>query len=130
MRDEIVAGVRTLAAHPVTPSLALTTTALLLLFEGFAEVIVVGLALHVLELSTGGGRFPAGGLGVGAVGAGVGLVLLLDRGRLVIGIAGGSLLIGAWGRYCRGWSRSPPRLTPAGSGWGSGSSSSRSRRRR
>ncbi len=92
--DEIVAGVRTLAAHPGL-RLAWTTTALLLLFEGFAEVIVVGLALHVLELSTGAVGFLRAAWELGAVGAGVGLVLLLDRGRLVIGIAGGSLLIGA-----------------------------------
>ena len=92
--DEVVAGVRTLAAHPGL-RLAWTTTALLLLFEGFAEVIVVGLALHVLELSTGAVGFLRAAWELGAVGAGVGLVLLLDRGRLVIGIAGGSLVVGA-----------------------------------
>ena len=48
-RREIAAGLRTLAAHPAL-RLAWMTTALLLLFEGFAEVIVVGLALHVLHL--------------------------------------------------------------------------------
>ena len=91
---EIVAGMRTLAAHPGL-RLAWTTTALLLAFEGFAEVIVVGLALHVLELSTGAVGFLRAAWELGAVGAGVGLVLLLDRGRLVIAIAGGSVLIGA-----------------------------------
>jgi MFS family permease len=91
---EIVAGMRTLAAHPGL-RLAWTTTAVLLAFEGFAEVIVVGLALHVLELSTGAVGFLRAAWELGAVGAGVGLVLLLDRGRLVIAIAGGSVLIGA-----------------------------------
>ncbi len=91
--DEVRAGVRTLAAHPGL-RLAWTTTALLLLFEGFAEVIVVGLALHVLELSTGAVGFLRAAWELGAVAAGVGLVLLLDRGRLVIGIAAGSLLVG------------------------------------
>jgi MFS family permease len=91
---EIAAGVRTLAAHPGL-RLAWTTTALLLAFEGFAEVIVVGLALHVLGLSTGAVAFLRAAWELGAVGAGVGLALLLDRGRLVIAIAGGSVLIGA-----------------------------------
>lgn len=92
--DEITVGLRALAAHPGL-RLAWTTTALLLLFEGFAEVIVVGLALHVLLLSTGAVGFLRAAWELGALGGGVGLVLLLDRGRLVVGIAGGSVLIGA-----------------------------------
>jgi MFS family permease len=92
--DEIVVGLRALAAHPGL-RLAWTTTALLLLFEGFAEVIVVGLALHVLALSDGAVGFLRAAWELGALGGGVGLVLLLDRGKLVIAIAGGSVLIGA-----------------------------------
>jgi MFS family permease len=92
--DDVVAGVRALATHPGL-RLAWTTTALLLFFEGFAEVIVVALALHVLELSTGAVGFLRAAWELGSVGAGVGLVLLLDRGRLVIGIACGSVVIGA-----------------------------------
>lgn len=91
--EEVRVGLRALAAHPGL-RLAWTTTALLLLFEGFAEVIVVGLALHVLELSTGAVGFLRAAWEVGALGGGVGLVLLLDRGRLVAAIAGGSVLIG------------------------------------
>ncbi|HEX4753841.1 MAG TPA: MFS transporter [Solirubrobacterales bacterium] len=91
---EIVVGLRALAAHPGL-RLAWTTTTLLLLFEGFAEVIVVGLALHVLLLSTGAVGFLRAAWEVGALAGGAGLVLLLDRGRLVVGIAGGSVLIGA-----------------------------------
>jgi len=90
---EIAVGLRTLAAHPAL-RLAWTTTAALLLFEGFAEVIVVGLALHVLELPDGNVGFLKATWELGAVAGGAGLVLLLDRGRLVIAIAGGSLLIG------------------------------------
>jgi MFS family permease len=90
---EVMVGLRTLAAHPAL-RLAWTTTAALLLFEGFAEVIVVGLALHVLELPDGNVGFLKATWELGAVAGGAGLVLLLDRGRLVIAIAGGSLLIG------------------------------------
>lgn len=90
---EMVVGLRTLAAHPAL-RLAWGVTAALLLFEGFAEVIVVGLALHVLELPDGNVGFLKATWELGAVAGGVGLVLLLDRGRLVIAIAGGSLLIG------------------------------------
>jgi MFS family permease len=91
---EIAVGIRTLAAHPAL-RLAWTTTALLLLFEGFADVIVISLALHVLDLSDGSVGFLKGTWELGAVVGGAGLVLLFDRGRLVIAIAGGSVLVGA-----------------------------------
>jgi MFS family permease len=90
---EIVVGLRTLAAHPAL-RLAWLSTALLFLFEGFAEVIVVGLALHQLHLAEGSVGFLNAAWGVGAIVGGAGLVLLLDRGRLVIAIAGGSLVLG------------------------------------
>jgi MFS family permease len=90
---EIAVGVRTLAAHPAL-RLAWTTTALLLLFEGFADVIVVALALHVLELSDGAVGFLRAAWELGALVGGAGLVLLLDRGKLVIAIAGGSVVVG------------------------------------
>jgi MFS family permease len=90
---EIAVGIRTLAAHPAL-RLAWTTTAALLLFEGFAEVIVVSLALHVLDLSEGSVGFLKATWELGAIVGGAGLVLLLDRGRLVIAIAGGSVLVG------------------------------------
>jgi MFS family permease len=92
-RHEIAVGLRALAAHPAL-RLAWTTTAALLLFEGFAEVIVVGLALHVLDLPDGNVGFLKATWELGAVVGGAGLVLLLDRGRLVVAIAGGSCLIG------------------------------------
>jgi MFS family permease len=90
---EIAAGFRTLAAHPAL-RLAWLTTALLLLFEGFADVILVGLALHQLELPEGSVGFLNAAWGVGAIVGGAGLVVLLDRGRLVIAIAGGSIVLG------------------------------------
>jgi MFS family permease len=93
-RAEIAAGLRTLAAHPAL-RLAWAATALLFCFEGFAEVIVVGLALHVLDLSTGSVGFLKATWEVGMLVGGAALVVLVDRGRLVIAIAAGSLLVGA-----------------------------------
>jgi MFS family permease len=90
---EMVEGLRTLAAHPGL-RLAWLTTALLLLFEGFTEVILVGLALHQLHLAEGSVGFLNATWGLGAIVGGAGLVLLLDRGRLVIAIAGGSIVLG------------------------------------
>jgi MFS family permease len=90
---QMVEGLRTLAAHPGL-RLAWLTTALLLLFEGFAEVIVVALALHQLHLAEGSVGFLNAIWGIGAIVGGAGLVLLLDRGRLVIAVAGGSIVLG------------------------------------
>jgi MFS family permease len=92
-RREIRAGLHTLAAHPAL-RLAWLTTALLFAFEGFAEVILVALALHQLHLAEGSVGFLNAAWGVGAIVGGGGLVLLLDRGRLVIAIAGGSIVVG------------------------------------
>lgn len=109
---EIAAGLHTLAAHPAL-RLAWGTTAALLLFEGFAEVIVVGLALHVLALPDGNVGFLKATWELGALIGGAGLVLLLDRGRLVIGIAGGSALIGAAALLPGIW----PQPVTAYAGW-------------
>ena len=93
-RHELVVGLRALASHPGL-RLAWLTAAGFLLFEGFAEVIVVGFALHTLSLSDGSVGFLKATWELGAVAGGAGLVLILDRGRLVVAIAGGSLLVGA-----------------------------------
>jgi MFS family permease len=92
-RRDIAAGLHTLAAHPAL-RLAWLTTALLLLFEGFADVLLVGLALHLLELPDGSVGFLNAAWGLGAIVGGAGLVVLLDRGKLVIAIAGGSIVLG------------------------------------
>ncbi len=92
-RRQIAVGLRTLATHPGL-RLAWTVTALLLFLEGFADVILVGLALHELHLPEGSVGFLNAALGVGAIVGGGCLVLLLDRGRLVVAIAGASVLVG------------------------------------
>jgi MFS family permease len=91
---EATLGLRALMHHPPL-RLASLTMALLFLFEGFADVLVVVMALELLELGQGSVGFLNATWGVGAVVGAIALAMLLDRGRLVVAIAGGSLLVGA-----------------------------------
>jgi MFS family permease len=86
-------GFRTLAEHPALRLLA-ATLVVLVFFEGVADVLVVIMALDLLGLSEGSVGFLNASWGVGAFIAGGGLTLLLNRNRLVIGLAGGSVVIG------------------------------------
>jgi Major Facilitator Superfamily/Cyclic nucleotide-binding domain len=90
---ELTVGLRTIASHPAVRLAALTLVALLL-FEGFADVILVVMALELLHLGEGSVGFLNASWGIGALAGGAGLALLLDRGRLVPAIAGGSLFLG------------------------------------
>ncbi|HVQ60291.1 MAG TPA: MFS transporter [Solirubrobacterales bacterium] len=90
---EIGLGLRTLLHHPPLRLAAITLIALLL-FEGFADVLVVVMALELLHLGEGSVGFLNASWGLGALIGGAGLALLLDRGKLVIAIAGGSLVLG------------------------------------
>lgn len=91
---EVARGGRALRENPGL-RLASLTLVVLLLFEGLADVILVTLALHLLHLEEGSVGFLNAAWGVGALVGGASLALLLDRGKLVVAIAGGSLLIGA-----------------------------------
>jgi MFS family permease len=91
---EVSRGARGLRENPGL-RLASLTLVVLLLFEGLADVILVTLALHLLHLEEGSVGFLNAAWGVGALVGGASLALLLDRGQLVVAIAGGSLLIGA-----------------------------------
>ncbi len=91
---EVTVGLRTLVAHPAV-RLAALTLIVLLLFEGFADVILVVLALELLHLAEGSVGFLNASWGLGSLAGGAGLALLLDRGKLVVAIAGGSLVLGA-----------------------------------
>lgn len=90
---EIGLGLRTLVEHPAL-RLSAATLIVLLLFEGFADVLVVVMALELLHLEESSVGFLNAGWGLGALLGGAGLALLLDRGKLVIAIAGGSLVLG------------------------------------
>jgi MFS family permease len=87
-------GARALREHPAL-RLASLTLVVLLLFEGFADVILVAMALELLHLEEGSVGFLNAAWGIGALAGGAALAVLLDRGQLVIAIAGGSLVIGA-----------------------------------
>jgi MFS family permease len=91
---EVTRGLRALAYHPPL-RLASVTMVLLFLFEGFADVLVVVMALELLELGQGSVGFLNATWGIGAVIGALALAMVLDRGRLVIAVAGGSLLVGA-----------------------------------
>jgi MFS family permease len=79
------------------PRLRLTSLTLivLMLFEGFADVIIIAMALEQLHLEEGSVGFLNAAWGIGALVGSAGLALMLDRGRLVLAIAGGSVLLGA-----------------------------------
>ena len=90
---EVAIGLRELIGHPAL-RLSSLTLVVLLLFEGFADVLVVVMALELLHLGEGSVGFLNAAWGIGALAGGAALALLLDRGKLVVAIAGGSLVLG------------------------------------
>ena len=90
---ELSLGARALIFHPAL-RLSSLTLILLLLYEGFADVILIAMALELLHLEEGAVGFLNAAWGIGALFGGAALALMLDRGRLVAAIAGGSLLLG------------------------------------
>ena len=90
---ELSLGARALFFHPAL-RLSSLTLVLLLLYEGFADVILIALALELLHLEEGSVGFLNAAWGIGALVGGASLALMLDRGHLVAAIAGGSLLLG------------------------------------
>lgn len=67
---------------------------LLVFFEGAADVLVVILALELLGLSEGSVGYLNAAWGIGALLGGALLAVLLDRGRLAVGLLAGSLVAG------------------------------------
>ncbi len=90
---ETTVGLRTLFTHPGLRLLTIALT-ILVFFEGVADVTVVVLALELLHLEEGSVGFLNAAWAIGAMLGGAGLAVLLDRGRLVLGIAIGSLVVG------------------------------------
>jgi MFS family permease len=62
-------------------------------FEGAAEVLVVILALDLLHLPHGSVGYLNAAWGIGALLGGAALSALLYRGRLAVGLAGGSIVV-------------------------------------
>jgi hypothetical protein len=63
-------------------------------FEGLADVLVVILALELLHLDHGSAGFLKAAWGVGALVGAAGLAALLNRGKLVVALVGGSFILG------------------------------------
>jgi MFS family permease len=90
---EIATGVRTLIEHPAL-RLSFATLVILFLFQGFAGVLVVVMALDLLGLSQGSVGFLNAAWGIGALVGAMLLAMHLDRGRLVVAMVQGSVLLG------------------------------------
>ena len=91
---EVSRGARALLFHPAL-RLSSATMILLFFYEGFADVMVVIVALELLHLHEGAVGFLNATWGIGGMVGAIALAMLFDRGRLVAAIAGGSLLVGA-----------------------------------
>lgn len=91
---ETTAGFRTLLADRQLRLLG-ATLSLLTFFEGAFDVLVVVIALDLLGLAQSSVGYLSAMWGVGAILAGAGLAVMIDRGRLVSGLVAGSLLTGA-----------------------------------
>jgi MFS family permease len=90
---EVTRGARALFFHPAL-RLSSATMVLLFFFEGFADVMVVVMALELLHLEEGAVGFLNATWGIGAIFGALALAMIFDRGRLVPAIAGGSVLLG------------------------------------
>lgn len=93
MWAETTRGFRTLMEHPGLRLLGASLVALVF-FEGIADVLAVIMALELLHLSEGSVGFLNASWGIGGLVGGAGLALLLNRNRLVVALAGGSLVLG------------------------------------
>jgi MFS family permease len=105
-------GFRELLAHPGLRLLG-ATLVVLIFFEGTADVLVVLLALDLLHLSEGSVGFLNAGFGLGALIGGAALAILLDRGRLAAGLAGGAVIVGLAAALPAAW----PVAFAAYAGW-------------
>lgn len=92
--DETAVGLKALIAAPNLRLVGITLT-LLVFVEGAADVMIVLVALDLLEIGEGSVGWISAVWAVGALFAGAGLAVLLDRGNLAAGLAAGSLLVGA-----------------------------------
>jgi MFS family permease len=91
---ETAVGLRELLATPKLRLVGATLT-LLVFIEGAADVMVVVIALDLLGIGEGSVGWISAAWAVGALVAGAGLALVLDRGHLATGLGAGCLIVGA-----------------------------------
>src|SRR5918994_5287749 len=92
--DETTVGLKAVMAESNLRLVGITLT-LLVFVEGAADVMVVLVALDLLEIGEGSVGWISATWAVGALFAGAGLAVLLDRGNLAAGLAARPLLVGA-----------------------------------
>jgi MFS family permease len=86
-------GLRALLADPKLRLVGIVLSGLFFI-EGVADVMIVVIALDLLEIGEGSVGWLNAAWGVGALLAGAGLAMLLDRDNLVAGLAVGCLITG------------------------------------
>ncbi len=91
---ELAAGLRAIRADAHLRELVLLITTIMVV-DGALDVLVVIAALGFLGVGSGGAGTLTALWGVGSVLGGVGVMVLLSRGRLLLGIVGGGLAVGA-----------------------------------
>lgn len=91
---ELVAGIRAIRADAHLRELVLLITVIMAV-DGALDVLVVIAALGFLEAGSGGAGTLTAVWGAGSVAGGVGVMVLLSRGRMLLGIVGGGLAVGA-----------------------------------
>jgi hypothetical protein len=94
VRDEILAGFRTIAATPQLRTIVSTLSAAMLI-EGMIDALVVIVGLQTLDLSEAGVGVLNSMWGVGGMVGGVVALSLLGRGRLAGGLVTGLVLMGS-----------------------------------
>ncbi len=90
---EFVAGFRAIAADSHLREITILG-AVIMLVDGALDVLVVIAALEFLDAGSGGAGTLSAVWGIGSVLGGLGVMAMLSRGRMMLGIAGGAALIG------------------------------------
>ena len=99
---EALSGATTIVAyHGLRLLVALLT--ILTFFEGMIDVLVVVAALDLLGLGEGSVGYLNAAWGIGALAAGAATAVLLQYGKLALGIGTGALVIGAAASLVAGW---------------------------
>jgi MFS family permease len=86
-------GFRTLMEHPGLRLIG-AMLVVIVFYEGTIDVMVVIVALDLLHLGHGSVGYLNAAWGIGALFGGAVLSLLVDRGRLAVGLAAGSAIVG------------------------------------
>ena len=112
-RANTAIGFRALGAENPKLRLVAITLTVLVFIEGAADVMVVVVALDLLGIGEGSVHWLNSAWAVGALVAGSGLAVLMDRGNLAAGLAAGCLVVGgafALPRHLAGGPRRLPLL--------------------